>query len=443
MIIEQKFVILQPQTLDLIMLKRLLFLISSCLMAVMVSAQSFVATASGCRLHCHVLDAQLRQAEVEAVEVLSDTLVDVRFPEWVRFKGVRYALVSVRGGAMRNNLRIRSLTTGVNMQYMGSRICYGCENLRWISLGTGLKELGRGAFALCYGLDSVSYNAVSCHVDQSNGDVWLGCYNLRRLHLGDSVRTISPSFMLSCSALDCELKLPQSLRSIGESAFNDCSNLRGKLVLPPRLDSVGGMAFAGMNSIDTLIIQSRLLQIPSDEHRVFYHSINPVDVIIDSQVIALPTFLFSRFYGMRSLQLPSHLEILPRQMCIYDSNLHQIRLPDSLRIISRSAFYECGLRGIEVPSRTVMIENYAFAYNKNLAEATIGQNVKFIGDYAFVADSALRSVTMLSPEPPRIFEHTFGELDLDLITVTVPQGAVRAYRRDPLWSRFTNIIEAK
>lgn len=412
-----------------------------CLCIVALQAQNFVAQELGVKYRCRVIDAQLRQAEVESVEMLTDSLVDVRFPEWVRYKGVRYALVSARGGIFRNNTHVRSLTTGVNMRYVGSGICRGCKNLRWVSLGTGLKELGRGAFALCFGLDSVSYNAIDCHVDQANSDVWLGCYNLRRLHLGDSVRAIPERFMLSCSALDCELHLPQSLRVIGVWAFDDCSNLRGKLILPPRLDSISSSAFAGMNSIDTLVIQSRLLQIPSDEHLVFYHSINPVDVIVDSQVIALPTCIFNRFYGMRSLQLPNHLEVLPAQMCIYDSNLHQIRLPDSLRIIGRSAFYECGLQHIEVPAQTVMIENYAFAYNNNLAEVTMGQSIKFVGDYVFVADSALRTVTMLSPEPPRIFEHTFGELDLDLITVRVPLGAVQAYRRDPLWNRFANIKE--
>lgn len=412
-----------------------------CLCIVALQAQNFVAQEQGVKYRCRVIDAQLRQAEVESVEMLTDSLVDIRFPEWVRYKGVRYALVSARGGLFRNNTHVRSLTTGVNMRYVGSGICRGCKNLRWVSLGTGLKELGRGAFALCFGLDSVSYNAIDCHVDQANSDVWLGCYNLRRLHLGDSVRAIPERFMSSCSALDCELHLPQSLRVIGVRAFDDCSNLRGKLILPPRLDSISTSAFAGMNSIDTLVIQSRLLQIPSDEHLVFYHSINPVDVIVDSQVIALPTCIFNRFYGMRSLQLPNHLEVLPAQMCIYDSNLHQIRLPDSLRIIGRSAFYECGLQHIEVPAQTVMIENYAFAYNNNLAEVTMGQSIKFVGDYVFVADSALRTVTMLSPEPPRIFEHTFGELDLDLITIRVPLGAVQAYRRDPLWNRFANIKE--
>lgn len=412
-----------------------------CLCIVALQAQNFVAQELGVKYRCRVIDAQLRQAEVESVEMLTDSLVDIRFPEWVRYKGVRYALVSARGGLFRNNTHVRSLTTGVNMRYVGSGICRGCKNLRWVSLGTGLKELGRGAFALCFGLDSVSYNAIDCHVDQANSDVWLGCYNLRRLHLGDSVRAIPERFMSSCSALDCELHLPQSLRVIGVRAFDDCSNLRGKLILPPRLDSISTSAFAGMNSIDTLVIQSRLLQIPSDEHLVFYHSINPVDVIVDSQVIALPTCIFNRFYGMRSLQLPNHLEVLPAQMCIYDSNLHQIRLPDSLRIISRSAFYECGLWSIEIPSLAVMIENYAFAYNNNLAEVTMGQSIKFIGDYAFVADSALRTITMLSPEPPRIFEHTFGELDLDLITILVPLGAVQAYRRAPLWNRFPNIKE--
>lgn len=441
MIFSQKFVTLQSQLVENMVTKRLTLLLFVCACFCGLRAQSFMVSESGYRLHCRVVNAQLRQAEVEAVELLSDTLVDVRFPEWVRFKGTRYALVSARGGAMRNNLRIRSLTTGVNMQYMGSRICYGCENLRWISLGTGLKELGRGAFALCYGLDSVSYNAVSCHVDQSNNDVWLGCYNLRRLHLGDSVRTISPSFMLSCSALDCEMKLPQSLRSIGENAFNDCSNLRGKLVLPPRLDSVGGMAFAGMNSIDTLVIQSRLLQIPSVEHRVFYHSINPVDVIIDSQVIALPSLLFSRFYGMRSLQLPNHLEVIPSQMCQYDTNLHQVRLPDSTRVLGHACFYQSGLQRIEVPPRTVMIGNYAFAYNYRLAEVVVGEGVRFIGDYGFVEDTALRSITVLAANPPRIFNHTFSEMDLSRITLHVPAGALPAYRRDPLWNRFTNIIE--
>lgn len=423
------------------MTKRLLLYIFFGLCWCALHAQTFAVQESGCRFHCRVVDAQLRQAEVETVEILVDTLADIRFPEWVRNKGVRYALVSAKGGLLRNNSRVRSLTTGVNMRYVGSSICRGCKNLLWVSLGTGLKELGRGAFALCYELDSVSYNAIDCHVDQTNVDVWLGCYNLRRLHLGDSVRTIGPGFMSSCSALDCKLHLPQSLRVIGAGAFNDCSNLRGKLILPPRLDSISTSAFAGMNSIDTLVIQSRLLQIPSDEHLVFYHSINPVDVIVDSQVIALPTFIFNRFYGLRSLQLPNHLEVLPAQMCIYDSNLHQIRLPDSLRIISKSAFYNCGLQRLEIPALTVMIDNYAFAYNYSLAEMTIGENIRFIGDYAFVQDTALRSITMLSPEPPRIFEHTFSEMDLDLITLIVPRGSAQAYRRDPLWNRFTNIKE--
>lgn len=421
--------------------KHIALILFFCLSIVALQAQNFVAQELGVKYHCRVIDAQLRQAEVETVEILADTLADIRFPEWVRYKGVRYALVSARGGLFRNNTHVRSLTTGVNMRYVGSSICRGCKNLRWVSLGTGLKELGRGAFALCFGLDSVSYNAIDCHVDQANSDVWLGCYNLRRLHLGDSVRTIGPRFMLSCSALDCELHLPQSLRVIGEYAFSDCSNLRGKLIFPPRLDSIGNSAFAGMNSIDTLVIQSRLLQIPPDEQMVFYHRINPVDVIVDSQVIALPAYIFNRFYGMRSLQLPNHLEIIPTSMCLNDSNLHQIHLPDSLRIIGRTAFYFSGLQSISIPSITVMIENYAFAYNLKLAEVTIGESIKFIGDYAFVADSALRTVTMLSPEPPRIFEHTFGELDLDLITVRVPQGSVQAYRRDPLWNRFINIKE--
>lgn len=421
-------------------IKHFFILLAASLSMNFIQAQSFVENMPGCRLHCRITDQQLHQVEVESVEITADTAIDFCFPEWVRYRGVRYAVVSAQGGLFKNNDKMKSLTTGTNMQYLGSHICFGCKNLQWISIGTGLKGIGCAAFSLCYQLDSLDYNAISCKLDQSSFDIWLGCYNLRKLHLGNQVEYIDENFLCHCSGLDCELHLPASIRHIGSNAFEDCSSIKGTLVLPPNLETVGTYTFAGFNSVDTLIIQSRMLKVPNSEHRVFYHSINPVDVIFDSQVVALPAFIFARFWGLRSIQIPNHIDIIPAQMCVYDTNLLYIKLPDSLRMIGPSSFYNSGLKSIEIPNKTFMIHNYAFAYCYNLTEAIIGEGTRFIGDYCFVEDTVLRSLKVLSPEPPRVFEHTFSEMDLECITLQVPLVAIEEYRRHPIWGRFPHII---
>lgn len=426
------------------MVRRLLILCFLCLCACLLQAQTFVVAQPGYKLHVRVVDAQLRQAEAVSVEVASDTAIDLCFPEWVKHKGVRYALISARGGLLKNNHLIRSVKTGVNMQYLGSHCCYGCEQLRWASLGTGLKELGSGAFALCFQFDSLSYNAIDCHIDHRNLRAWEGCLNLSHLHLGDSVRKLCDGCFASLSAISHPICLPESLRSIGDRAFDDCSNISGTLVLPSRLEYLGKFAFAGLNSVDTLIIRSNLLLSDfSEGMQPFYHSIHPVTVIVDTSVFFLPELLFFRFYGMTKLQLPPALEIIPHTLCAYNSNLCECQLPENLRLLGPSCFYESGLRRITIPDRVVMVENYAFAYCAKMSEVVVGKSVKYMGDYCFVEDTSLRTIVMRSPEPPRIFEHTFSQMDLDCITVFVPKGAVEAYRRDPLWNRFNHIIPAQ
>ena len=404
-----------------------------------LQAQEFAVQEAHCRLHCRVTDAVQREAEALRLEMTDSGMLDFVFPEWVTFRGVRYALVSARSGLMKNNLQLRSLATGRNLRSVGSQLCYGCDNLKQLTIGTGLQSFGPRSFALCSNLETVYFNAIDCYTKKDQG-YWMGCHNLRTLHIGDSVQRLGDGIFAHCSSLDCELHLPEGLRHIGHAAFDDCSNIKGKLVLPMSLEAIGKMAFAGMNNVDTLVLRSRLLEIlPGGICQVFYHSINPVAVMVDSTVIELPALLFSNFKGMKSCQLPDDMEILDVNTFEVTLGLREIRLPSQLRYIGGACFYQSGLDQLVLPDKVEMVDNYAFAYCYNLKEATIGKNVRLLGDYCFVEDTALRRLTVLAEVPPRAFEHTFSEMDLDRITLVVPESSLEAYRKDPIWGRFTVI----
>ncbi len=80
-------------------------------------------------------------------------------------------------------------------------------------------------------------------------EAFAGCTSLISLEIGNSVPTVSSSFINRCSSLH-SLVLPSSVTKIGEYAFNNCS-LR-TLVIPNSVKSIGRNAFNACNELTTI-----------------------------------------------------------------------------------------------------------------------------------------------------------------------------------------------
>jgi len=70
--------------------------------------------------------------------------------------------------------------------------------------------------------------------------------------------------------------------------------------------------------------------------------------------------------------------------CFYNcTNLINIKLPNSLKVIDDYAFCNCGLKSIDIPYGCTLIGNFCFNNCLFLKEINLPKSIKFIGIYAF------------------------------------------------------------
>ena len=98
-------------------------------------------------------------------------------------------------------------------------------------------------------------------------------------------------------------------------------------------------------------------------------------------------------------------------------NLNTISLPDTIKTISKEAFYDSGIENIHLPENLRQIGTMAFA-GSGLKDIVIPNKIKKLGDYAFYNCIELTAVTLpesVTKIPSGIFEDCCS-----LKTVNVP-----------------------
>ena len=78
---------------------------------------------------------------------------------------------------------------------------------------------------------------------------------------------------------------------------------------------------------------------------------------------------------------------------LYQSNLYEVEIPESVTYIGKSAFYASGLTSLVIPNSVTNIESYAFEYCDSIKSITIGTNLGNIGIWAFEGCENIMTVT--------------------------------------------------
>lgn len=135
---------------------------------------------------------------------------------------------------------------GVN----GYGVTGGLPKLAEVSLGSGIKSIGKASFYQASSLLEITIPSSCVSIEEG---AFSSCTSLRNAKLGSGLKTLGNNVFNGDGSLET-INFPYNLESIGEGCFNNCSSLEGDYVLQSKLTSIGKNAFYGCSSINSIAI---------------------------------------------------------------------------------------------------------------------------------------------------------------------------------------------
>ncbi len=187
----------------------------------------------------------------------------------------------------------------------------------------------------------------------ANG-AFAGCNRLTKILLPKSVTHIGDYSFSACSKLN-ECPLTASILNIGTRAFSGCCSLGGIITIPDNVVYIGVGCFEGCKMIDEF--QGKFVS-ADGRCLVFNHNLI---AFCDKLCNEEPLLFLATPYT-----IPEGVTSINGSVFAY-SEIHEVILPNSIRIIGDSAFYHCvNLESINIPESIDSIGRDAFTHCKNL-----------------------------------------------------------------------------
>ena len=236
--------------------------------------------------------------------------------------------------AVQRGLKVLRFPEGTEIipnNYLNNDNNYGSYDLEKVILPTSIKTIGNSAFKKCSKLVEINFPEGLVSIGSS---AFSGCANLTSIVLPEGLLAIGDSAFSGCSKLK-NIQWPSSLQTIGKSAFRYCSAITN-LSLPSSLVSLGEMAFSNCAGILVVTFTSGVKTISA---KAFQDCTRLMQVVFSSGTETISEYAFDG--------------------CLM---LTSVSLPNTLKEINNNAFYECiALVEIVIPAQVTRIAQYAFA----------------------------------------------------------------------------------
>lgn len=317
-----------------------------------------------------------------------------------------------------------------------------CTKLRKINFPETLKVIGHGAFKGCFFLETVilpktmkeisdyafyeagikqlilpeNVNFVGTEVFAGtniettdipenftlNSAMFEKCQKLHSINLLGSHITIPERCFCNCINLT-EIDITKTAL-IKDEAFRGCQNLSVSTIPADTLVSVSAFEETGVTDV---IIED----ISKVCNRVFAdcNSLKKLTINVADGPTSVPSALVK---GCKNLQTvvftgrTKNLTVIEAAAFKETKNLNTVSLPDTIKTISKEAFYDSGIENIHLPEGLKQVGTMAFA-RSGLKDIIIPNKIKKLGEYAFHNCEELTEVTLpesVTKIPSGIFE---------------------------------------
>ena len=247
-----------------------------------------------------------------------------------------------------------------------SIVSYGGKNYH-------VTKIGDMAFNYCTLIDTVT---IPEGVDSIGAWAFRGCYRLKSVALPVSLVNVGEGAFGSCRSLE-RIHFPSQNCNIGNSVFSGCSQLR-EVVLPSQSSKLGEMCFYNDSNLLSITMPGYMESI---QRSCFEYCISLKSIVIPAGVrlIRLSAFSHCESLAECSFTTPSTLDSIEGTAFSNDSSLVRIDLSQTkLRVLERAMFNGCvSLEEVKLPNTLKLISYYVFEHNK-LPYIVIPESVEYI-----------------------------------------------------------------
>ena len=280
--------------------------------------------------------------------------------------------------------QITKFITGNEVTSIPSYMCYEMSNLKSVTIGNSVTNIGPQAF-----------NRTAWYDNQPDGLVYAGnvAYKYKgtmpantSITLKEETVGIADEAFLGCTGLT-SVTTQNSVASIGNYAFKNCSGLTS-VTIGNSVTSIGNGAFNRCSGLTSITWNAK-------------------------NYPAFSSALSNPFYNIRSqiteFLIGDEVTSIPSYMCYEMSNLKSITIPNSVTSIGSWAFQKCS----------------------GLSSVTIGNSVTSIG-WKAIDFSYPSSIKCMSNEPPVLDGGLAYE---SFMIIYVPYGSKAKYEAARYWGK--------
>lgn len=292
-----------------------------------------------------------------------------------------------------------SAVIGDNVTAIPAGLFNTCVNLKSVSIGSSVKEIGSKAFASS-GIETVFIPQNVKLIDTTS---FLSCQSLNSFSV-DSSNTVFAAgsggelmnvdktklFNYPCGKTVAAYSVASGIVTVDEGAFRENKYLK-TVTFSSTVNTIGSYAFADMPLLTSIVLPSNVKVVSS----YAFNSCKKLSNLKMQGVTSIGDHAFENCDSLTSFAPPSTLETIGKFAFANCDLLETVTLNSGLRQTDEYSFYNCNaLVTLTTPENMSVISPYAFSYCENLINVTLGKGLKTIGSCSFLNCLALSEITI-------------------------------------------------
>ena len=319
------------------------------------------------------------------------------------------------------------------------------DNIKTVSIGSGVTSIGNNAFSYLYALTSVS---IPSTVTKIGKESFLCSQKLSSVTIPNSVTSIGELAFYLCNGI-YSISIPNSVTTIGNQAFAACKYLQ-TISIGSGVNIIGDGAFNSCENTSTITVNSAnttfevkngLLINKSTSAAVFCPYRKNDSVVIPEGITTLSEGLFSNHKYITSISIPSTVKEIGGRSDAWFTNCNNLT---AINVNSDPNSYDTKY----VSKDGVLYMKYGWDLSlikcpvKKSGSISIPERTKDIYSNAFAGCTLLTSMIVVPYTPPTVYDYSLSPAFASLISsgtkVVVKESYLNTYKSADKWSTITN-----